>query len=108
MSWQIVYTASARQDLRDIHEYISGKLLEPRIAEKQLYKIMNAIRELDFMPYRYRLYTDEPWHSLGLRYFPVGNYLVFYHPKEEARVVTIVRIMYGGREVLQQLPEDIL
>lgn len=32
MSWDIVYTAQARQDLRDIYEYIALELLAPEAA----------------------------------------------------------------------------
>ena len=44
---------------------------------------MTAIRKLDTMPNRNRLYEEEPWHSRGLRFFPVGNYLVFYKTDDE-------------------------
>ena len=51
------------------------------------------------MPMRYRLYDDEPWHSQGVRFFPVNNYLVFYLPDETKTTVHIVRIIYGGRDI---------
>lgn len=54
---------------------------------------------------RYRLYDDEPWHGLGLRFFLVDNYLVFYLPDENTNTVRIVRIMYGGRYIRRQLDE---
>ena len=58
---------------------------------------------LDTMPNRNRLYEEEPWHSRGLRFFPVDNYLVFYKIDDEAEAVYVVRIMYGGRDVHKQL-----
>ncbi len=60
---------------------------------------MTAIRKLDTMPNRNRLYEEEPWYSRGLRFFPVDNYLVFYKTNDETETVYIVRIMYGGRDV---------
>ena len=66
---------------------------------------MNAIRELDEMPERYPVYSDEPWHSEGLRFFSVDNYLVFYCPQREKQTVSIVRIMYGKRDIQAQLDE---
>ena len=54
------------------------------------------------MPMRYKLYEEEPWHSLGLRVLPVGNYLVFYLLNEANGVVNIVHIMYGGRDISKQ------
>ena len=56
---------------------------------------------------RYRLYEDEPWHSQGLRFFSVDNYLVFYLISEAENTVTVVRIMYGGRDINRQFEETI-
>ena len=102
MIWTIHYSAEARQDLRDIREYISDELMAPTAAANQVREIMDAIRKLEEMPMRHRLYEDEPWHSQGLRFLPVGNYLVFYIPDEVSTTVKIIRIMYGGRDVRNQ------
>lgn len=105
MKYQIFYTNSARQDLKNIYRYISEDLVEPEIAAKLTDKIMKAIRSLDEMPQRYRLFEEEPWHSRGLRILPVNNYLVFYLLDDEKTVVTILRIIYGGRDISRQLSE---
>ncbi len=103
MSWNVVYTAEARRDLRDIYEYISFDLLVPETAVGQTQRIMKAIRTLGEMPMRFRLYEEEPWHSAGLRFFSVDNYIVFYLPDEIENTVGIVRIMYGDRDIRRQL-----
>ena len=105
MSWNVVYSARARQDLRDIYEYIAYELLLPDTASGQTMRIMKAVRFLEEMPMRYRLYKDEPWHSQGLRFLPVDNYLVFYLTSESECTVTVVRIMYSGRNIGLQLGE---
>ena len=105
MSWNIVYTARARCDLRNIYEYIAYDLLAPETAIGQTQRIMKEIRALNEMPLRFRLYDEEPWHGAGLRFFPVDNYLVFYLPDESKNTVSIVRIMYGGRNIRGQLGE---
>ncbi len=105
MSYTIFYTTGAKQDLRSIYSYIAEKLLVPATAAGQVQRIMKEIRSLEEMPMRYRLYDDEPWHSMGLRFFPVNNYLVFYLPDESTNTVRIVRIMYGGRDIHRQLDE---
>lgn len=103
MNWRITYTDEAKQDLRKIYEYIACRLLEPDTAARQARRIMRKIRALDEMPMRYRLYDEEPWHSQGLRFFPVDHYLVFYIPDETKTQVDIVRIMYGGRDISSEL-----
>ncbi len=77
MSWDIVYTAGARRDLRDIYEYIAYELLVPETAAGQTQRIMKEIRALDEMPMRFRLYEEEPWHSEGLRFSPLIITLCF-------------------------------
>ena len=62
-------------------------------------RLENAISKLDYMPEKFRRYEREPWKSRGLRVFPVDNYLVFYIPNEETRIVTVIRVMYGGRDI---------
>ena len=55
---------------------------------------------------RYRLYEKEPWKSRGLRVLPVDNYVLFYIPNEEDKVVTVVRVLYGGRNIEKELKEN--
>lgn len=105
MRWNIVYTAGARCDLRDIYKYIAYELLVPETAARQTQRIMKEIRALDEMPMRFRLYEEEPWRSKGLRFFPVDNYLVFYLPDKTKNTVSIIRIMYGGKDIRRQLSD---
>ena len=99
MKYKVMYTAGAKKDLRNIFRYISEELLAPENAAGQ------TERKLDTMPNRNRLYEEEPWHSRGLRFFPVDNYLVFYKTDDETETVYVVRIMYGGRDVHKQLSQ---
>ena len=34
---------------------------------------------------------------------PVDNYLVFYIPNKDAGIVTVIRVMYVGRDIDNQL-----
>ena len=103
MIFKVSYSAEARQDLRDIYEYIAYELLAPEAAARQTERIMKTARSLEQMPMRHKLYQEEPWHSQGLRVLPVDNYLVFYLPDEINATVSIIRIMYGGRDIDKQL-----
>lgn len=105
MSWNVVYSVKARQDLRNIYEYIAYELLVPETATGQTQRIMKAIRTLDEMPMRHQLCKDEPWLSQGVRYLLVDSYLVFYLPDESKNTVNVIRIMYGGRDAYEQLSE---
>ena len=72
-----------KEDLKAIYEYLAFELLVPDTASRQSDRIMKAVRTLDNMPERYKVYEEEPWKSQNLRYFPVDNYLVFYLPKKK-------------------------
>ncbi len=102
---KVVYTFAARQDLRDIYEYIAFTLLAPSAARKTADRIMETIRSLESMPERNPLYKEEPWRSQGVRFVPVRNYLVFYTVNNETDTVCVSRIMYGARDISRQLEE---
>lgn len=101
--WEVVYTQQAETDLRNVYEYITFSLLEVELARNQTNRIMNGIISLDEMPLRFKVYDEEPWRSKGLRILPVDNYLIFYLPLEKQNTVAVIRIMYGGRNIDEQL-----
>ena len=77
--------------------------MSPENAEKQLERLERQILRLDEMPERFPRYGKEPWHSRGLRFVAVDNYIVFYIPDTEKQVVTVLRVMYSGRNIEEQL-----
>lgn len=107
MIWDVCYTDTAIQDLQGIYDYIADILLEPDIAGEQTDRIMDAADSLEHMPFRHRLYDYEPWQSKGLRVLPVDNYLIFYLPDESQYTVTIIRIMYGGRDIEKHMGKQL-
>lgn len=107
MRMNIVYTFQAQQDLKDIYEYIAYTLFVPDTARNMYQKIIQSARSLESMPERNPLYKEEPWHSQGLRFVPVKNYLLFYTVNKETNTVSIVRILYGGMDIDRQLEETI-
>lgn len=105
MIYEVVTTDQADSDLRGIYEYIAFELLSPEHAAGQLDRLEENIVGLEKFPEKFRLYEEEPWHSRGLRVMPVDNYLVFYIPDQDAGIVTVIRIMYAGRDANSQLNE---
>ena len=103
MVYEIEITLKAKQDLEAIYHYIAIDLKEIRIAENQLNRLERAIYSLDKMPERFRVYDREPWRSRNLRIMPVNNYLVFYVSEHKTKTVTVIRVIYGGRDIPKQL-----
>ena len=106
MSFKIKITEQAEKDLRGIFEYIAFELKSVQNASGQLDRLEKNIMGLNSMPERFRAYDKEPWLSRGLRVMPVDNYIVFYIPNCETETVTVIRVMYGGRDVDSQLKKN--
>ena len=103
MIYKVEVSEQADSDLRGIFEYIAFELQSPENASGQLDCLEAHILSLDMMPERYGKYEKEPWKSRGLRVLPVDNYVVLYIPDSNKKVVTILRVMYAGRDIDNQL-----
>ena len=103
MIYEVEVSEQADNDLRGIFEYIAFELQSLENASGQLDRLEEQILSLDTMPERYRKYEKEPWKSRGLHVLPVDNYVVLYISDIDKRVVTILRVMYAGRDIDKQL-----
>ncbi len=107
MKYKIIFSENAKKDLISIVRYISDELLEPNIAEKLSYRILKAVKSLDEFPNRHRLCDYPKWKDKGLRVLSAENYLVFYIPDESNQIVKIYRVIYGKRDIENQLKDRI-
>lgn len=98
-SYNVVYSPQALNDLKDIYAYIAQELFVPDTARNQVNRIRKEIRSLDFMPSRYALVDWEPWKSMGMHKVPVDNFVVFYTVDSDSMTVSVIRIVYGGRDI---------
>ena len=103
MIYEVEVSEQADSDLRGIFEYIAFELQSPENASGQLDRLEEQILSLDTMPERYQKYEKEPWNSRGLRVLPVDNYVVLYISDSDKKAVTILRVMYTGRDIDNQL-----
>ena len=101
--YEIIITPASENDLQEIFRYVATELLEPQTAINLCDSIEQEILKLDTMSDRHPPYKKEPWFSRGLRFFPVGNFLVFYITRESDCTVHVLRVMYGGRNLEEQL-----
>lgn len=98
-NYKVGYSTDALDDLREIYAYIANELFVPETAAAQVGRIRKEVRSLDFMPARYALVEWEPWHSMRMHKLPVDNFIVYYLIDDEEMAVTVVRILYGGRDI---------
>jgi len=104
MTHRVKLTERAKQDLRDIYEYVAFTLLEPGVAKNLKNRIVDGLMSLREMPCRYPVYQEEPWKGRGLRRINIGNYSGFYFVTEDA--VQVIRIVYGGRDIITILKDS--
>ena len=105
MKWNVEYTEDAERDFDGIYEYFSGVRLETAAAVKLLRDLKQAADSLEFMPLRCPNYPNEPWKSRGLRVLHKHKYAIVYLPDETTKTVSVVRVVYGGRDVDTELGE---
>ena len=103
MNYKIDITSKAQNDLEEIFRYIAFDLQSFINASNLLDHLEQAIYSLEQMPERFRLYDKEPWKSKNLRIMPIDNYLVLYITNNVKHIVTIGRVMYGGRHIEKRI-----
>lgn len=85
----------AEIDLLEICDYIARD--NPAAAERQLDRIEYACRVLAENPLAGPVRNDL---APGLRFYPVGNYLIFYEDRGDR--LLIVRVLHGARDYRQE------
>ncbi|MCM1278584.1 MAG: type II toxin-antitoxin system RelE/ParE family toxin [Robinsoniella sp.] len=103
MIYEVAITEQADADLRGIYEYIAFELQSLENAAGLLDRLERHIIGLENFPEKFRQYEKEPWKAKGLRVMPVDNYLVFYIPDKVAALVTVIRVIYAGRDIDNEL-----
>ena len=107
MSYAVEMTDQARKDLRGICGYIAFKLRSRINADRQLDRIEQEILSLSEMPERYKVLDLGFDAAKTVRMVTVDRYCVIYCVAKERGAVQILRILYGGRDIPEELEKDI-
>lgn len=94
---EVVLSDQAKNDIADIYAYILNKLQSKINADAILTKLYSAMDSLSFTAESYHLYPHEPWYSIGVRYFSIGNYSIFYVVEKD--IATVIHVSYGKRDL---------
>lgn len=97
MIYQVQISKKAEKDLKRIYEYITFTMLSPKEASAILEKLENAIKKLNHLPKRYRLYGDGEWKEKGIRRMQMDKFAIFYHVEDSEKIVTILSVDYQGK-----------
>lgn len=92
MNYRVELTPQGSTSLRKIRRYISENLKNPIAAKNICGKIMKQIKDLKYHPYLFPLVDNERFNGEELRFFPVGNYIVYYSVDGQLKTVYILKI----------------
>lgn len=107
MSYRVVFAELSLLDLDSASEYIKIKLCNMLAAERLVERFFSEAGSLDFFPTRFPLCKDKILRAWGVRFVPVGKYLLFYVVKEEEQTVYVIRFLYSRRDWQKILREQI-
>ena len=102
---KIRITPAALDDLIKIKEYIENDLSNPIAAKNVIKRIIDAYSKLENFPDIGIPLSDKVPFETDYRFIVSGNYLIFY--KSENEYISIYRILYGRRDYLRIIFEDI-
>lgn len=108
MRYDVKLTAQAIGQIEEIVQYISKVLFVPKTARKWADALQSEIAKLDFMPSRYPLTEEEPWHTKEIHKMPFKNFLVYYLIDEDKKAVWIMAVIYGRRDQIVALTDMLL
>ena len=101
--YEVQWTSLAKEDLVCAVTYIADTLKAPLAAERLLDDIEKETAVLAENPYLFPLSHDEFIAHRGIRHMKVKNYMLFYTVNEDARTITVIRMLYARRDWIQLL-----
>lgn len=104
--WDYRLAEKAAADLDSIIGYITVELANPKAASNFADKLQAAIDEVRSFPESGSLVVNEYLPATKVRKKLVGNYILYYLPDPAEKMIFVLRIVYGRRnmdEILRQI-----
>jgi len=99
MGYKVIASKHAETDIDETIGYISIQLGNQKAARDFLSKLRKHYEIIADNPFLYPIARNPVFETKGYRWFPVGNYMVFYTIDEQAGEVRIARVIYGRRNL---------
>ena len=97
------FTERAEQDFDEILRYMSVDLVNPIAAQNLGKKVFEKIDIVRAFPDSGTLVDNEFLADKMVRKLPVDNYVIYYKPHYDEKVISIIRIVYGKRNLDEML-----
>ncbi len=98
MSYRVVITDTAKQDLREIAFAIAERAQEKESAKRFVQELRAECKGLEDFLRAGALPKDHILRSLDYRFLVYGDYLIFYRIDEGQRTVFILAIFHAKRD----------
>lgn len=98
---KIVFTDTAKSDLRDIALYLADLSKDKNLAIRFVKELREKARILEQFPESGVIPADRVLKSSGYRFLVHKNYLLFYLYEKEANTVYVMAIFNGKRDYLR-------
>lgn len=101
MSCQIVFTDTAKSDLREIAVYIADRAKDKQIAIRFVKELQGVTKILETFPGSGAIPRDRVLKSSGYRFLSHKDYLVFYLYEKEENRAYIMAVFNGKRDYMR-------
>ena len=103
MSYTVVITDTAKQDLRDIAIWIAEQAKDSDVAKRFVNELREKCKKLNKFPSTGSFPRDHVLKSAGFRCVAHKEYLVFCLIDEESKTVKVVAIFNAKKDYTQKL-----
>lgn len=100
------FTKKAEDDVDDIIGYMISMIANPTAASHFMERLQDSIREARCFPESGSPVQNEFLPENTVRKKIVGNYVLYYYPDTQQKMITVLRVVYGRRnmdEIINQL-----
>ena len=101
--YKLLYLEQAKDDLKEIAQYISEELQNVFAAERLIVKIIDSAENITSFPYSNSVYVPVKPLKQEYRKVFVDNFTIFYYVTEDCKLVTVSRIVYSRRNLSKQI-----
>lgn len=101
MSCKIIFTDTAKADLREIAIYIAERAKDKDIAIRFVKELQEVTRRLEDFPESGVVPRDRVLKSMGYRFLTHKDYLLFYLYDKQQEAVYVMAIFNGKRDYMR-------
>ena len=98
--YEIKFTKDCKEEIVEIYEYISKKLVAENSAKQLMGKMRNSVMNLSKFPNIYPKIEKKDKYKRQFRRMVIDNYVILYTVDENKKDIYIAHMYYGKRNYL--------